>query len=112
MVAGTARAPWEGECRRCLCEVTGTAEARIEEIFVTEPEEGETYPILGDHIDLEPLAREAIVLALPLAPLCRADCAGLCSTCGADLNGGPCGCPPADTDPRWAALDALRHVDS
>jgi len=83
----------------------------VEELFVSDPEEWETYPIHGDHIDLEPMAREAVVLGLPLAPLCRPDCKGLCPSCGADLNQGPCGCPPAAADPRWAALDALRPLD-
>ena len=109
VVTGTARARWAGECRRCLQPVDGELTADVDELFVNDYEEGETYPIGGDHIDLEPLAREALVLALPLAPLCRPDCAGLCPTCGADLNRGPCDCPPADTDPRWAALDALRR---
>jgi len=109
VVAGTVRAPWVGECRRCLGPVSGALEARVDEIFVREPEEGETYPILGDHIDLEPMTREALVLALPLVPLCRPDCAGLCPRCGADLNAGPCGCPPPGGDPRWAALDVLRR---
>ena len=59
-------------------------------------------------VDADALAREVLVLGLPLAPLCRPDCAGLCQTCGADLNLGDCGCPPVDADPRWAALDALR----
>jgi uncharacterized protein len=109
VVTGTVTAPWVGECRRCLGPVAATLRASVEEIFVREPEEGEAYPILGDHIDLEPLAREAVVLALPLAPLCRPDCAGLCPSCGADLNAGPCTCPPAGADSRWAALDALRQ---
>ena len=109
IVAGTITAPWVGECRRCLGRIDGTVEATVEELYVREPEEGEAYPIEGDHIDLEPLARESVVLALPLAPLCRPDCAGLCPTCGADRNAGPCGCPDRDGDPRWAALDALRE---
>jgi uncharacterized protein len=109
VVAGTARAHWLGECRRCLRQVEGELDTEVEELFVNDSEDGETYPIGGDHIDLEPLAREALVLALPMAPLCRPDCAGLCPTCGADLNRGPCACPPAATDPRWAALDALRR---
>jgi uncharacterized protein len=109
VVSGTAGAHWVGDCRRCLAAVGGTVAAHVEELFVGDPEEGETYPILGDHIDLEPLARETVVLALPLAPLCRPDCSGLCPSCGADLNAGACACPPADADPRWAALDALRR---
>ena len=59
-----------------------------------------------------PFTRDAVLLELPLAPLCRPDCAGLCPTCGADLNEGPCACPPAEGDPRWAALDALRSSGS
>jgi len=118
VVAGTVRAPFVGECRRCLDEVRGMIEATVEEIFVREPEEGEAYPILGDHIDLEPLAREALVLALPLAPLCRGDCAGLCPSCGADRNARAegegaqapgCSCDQVSDDPRWSALDALRE---
>ncbi len=111
VVAGTARAPWRGECRRCLRPIEGEVDTTVEELFMTEPEEGEAYPIAGDHIDLEPMAREAVVLGLPLAPLCRPDCKGLCPVCGADLNQGPCGCPEPEADPRWAALDALRHLD-
>jgi uncharacterized protein len=48
------------------------------------------------------------VLELPLAPLCRDDCAGLCAECGADLNAGPCGCRRPGRDPRFDALDVLR----
>jgi uncharacterized protein len=111
VVAGTARAPWRGECRRCLRPVEGEVATTVDELFVADPEDGETYAIAGDHIDLEPMAREAVVLGLPLAPLCRPDCQGLCPTCGADLNRGPCGCPPPGADPRWAALDGLRPLD-
>ncbi|HJV09433.1 MAG TPA: DUF177 domain-containing protein, partial [Acidimicrobiales bacterium] len=69
---------------------------------------GESYRLGHDSVDLEPLVREALVLDLPLAPLCEEDCRGLCPTCGADLNLGDCDCPPAETDSRWAALDVLR----
>ena len=104
---GHVSAGWVGECRRCLGPVSGAIQADVSELFVPEPEEGEAYPILGDHIDLEPLAREAIVLALPLVPLCRPDCKGLCPNCGADLNAGPCACETNNRDARWSALDAL-----
>lgn len=104
---GTVRAPWTGECRRCLGTVLGQLEAQIDhELFVTDPDEL-TYPLTDDEIDLEPLARDAVLLELPLAPLCREDCRGLCATCGANLNEGECGCEPP-LDPRWAALDQLR----
>jgi uncharacterized protein len=70
----------------------------------------ETYPLGADHLDLVPLARDAILLNLPLAPLCREDCVGLCPICGADLADGDCGCEEDSGDPRWAALDALRDL--
>ena len=67
----------------------------------------EAYPLAGDELDLEPLARDAVLLELPLAPLCAEDCRGLCPTCGANRNTEPCACP-RPVDPRWSALDALR----
>ena len=71
-VAGT----WAAECRRCLEEVRGPLEAPMREVFEWEPTEGETWPIRDQRIDLAPAAREAAMLALPLAPLCAEDCAG------------------------------------
>ncbi|HSS11583.1 MAG TPA: DUF177 domain-containing protein [Acidimicrobiales bacterium] len=117
-VAGTVSAPWVGECRRCLGEVVGEVAVQVHELYEphhrsdpTPETEEETYLLTGDTVDLEPLAREAVLLNLPQAPLCRSGCAGLCPSCGADLNVGPCGCPPAGVDPRWVALDALRGRD-
>jgi uncharacterized protein len=108
LVQGEARAPWTGECRRCLAPLSGEVVSQVDAVFVADPEEGQTWPIRGDHVDLEPLAREAIVLELPLTPLCDPGCRGLCPTCGADRNQGECRCAPAALHPRWAALDALR----
>ena len=67
---------WTAECRRCLEEVSGPLEASLHEVFEWEPIEGETWPIDDQRIDLAPAAREAAVLALPLAALCSDDCAG------------------------------------
>jgi uncharacterized protein len=104
---GTVIAPWEGECRRCLVPVHGTVRSEVLEVFEAEPTEGETLLLDGDRIDLEPVAREAILLDLPLAPLCREDCAGLCPTCGANRNEEACDCTPPSSDPRWAGLEGL-----
>ncbi|HUA95994.1 MAG TPA: DUF177 domain-containing protein [Acidimicrobiales bacterium] len=107
---GEVVAVWRGECRRCGGPVGGTVRAQVDERFApgggTDADE-EAYPLAGGEIDLEPLARDAVMLSLPLAPLCRPDCRGLCPTCGANWNVEECRCPPAG-DPRWAALDALR----
>lgn len=110
IVTGTITAPWEGECRRCLDPAVGTVEIPVQEIFHPDPTDGETYPIDGDRIDLEPLVREAVLPNLPLAPLCREDCPGPVPEAfvgeedpdATDEHGEPV------KDPRWAALDALK----
>jgi uncharacterized protein len=114
VVAGEVRARWEGDCRRCLRPVSGEVAVDVRELYrQRHPGEApdsdeETYPLGADTLDLRPLARDAVLLNLPLAPLCGADCAGLCPVCGADRNDGGCACPPPAADPRWAALDVLR----
>jgi uncharacterized protein len=60
-------------------------------------------------LETEPLLLEQVLLNLPMKPLCRPDCAGLCKECGADLNLGPCGCEQKTIDPRWGALAAIRE---
>jgi uncharacterized protein len=107
---GTVKAPWQGPCARCLQMAYGTLEGAVREVFEDPHEEGETYPLQHDEIDLEPLARETVVLELPQAPLCREDCLGLCPDCGVDRNESPCSCE-APLDPRWAVLDELRTTD-
>jgi uncharacterized protein len=110
LATGTVEGAWEGPCRRCLRPVQGSLSVDVQELFESAPREGETYALGHDRVDLEPLARESLILDLPLAPLCRDDCRGLCPTCGADLNQGDCDCPVETVDPRWAALDVLRSV--
>jgi len=73
---GTVSAPWQAECRRCLDPVQAEVEVHVKEIFERDPVEGETYKLGEDQVDLEPMVRDAVLLALPLAPLCRPDCPG------------------------------------
>ncbi len=111
-VSGTVSAPWRGECRRCGGPVSGEVAATVRERYApaggTDGDE-DAYLLAGDELDLEPLARDAVLLDLPLAPLCADECLGLCPQCGANWNAGACGCPPV-SDPRWSALDALRDA--
>lgn len=104
---GVVEAPWVGGCRRCLKPIAGRLRSEVLEVFEAEPTEGETLPLVGDRIDLEPVAREAILLELPIAPLCEEGCLGLCPTCGVDRNEAACDCAPAATDPRWTGLEGL-----
>jgi uncharacterized protein len=106
-VRGHVVTRWEGECRRCLGPATGELDIEVSELYEREPESEEIYPLLNDRLDLEPLVRDAVYLELPLAPLCMADCQGLCPECGADRNTVDCGHAVDQLDPRWAALREL-----
>jgi uncharacterized protein len=71
-------------------------------------QDDEEYHLDGDLLDLEPVLRDAVVLALPMSPLCRDDCPGLCVECGVPLDdAGPGHTHDASPDPRWAALEQL-----
>ena len=106
---GTVTAPWQGQCRRCLGEARGVLSVEVRELFEEDHDPEETYPLSGEQIDLERLARDTVLLELPQVPLCQELCRGLCPSCGADLNTGSCACRTETADPRWAALDALRE---
>jgi uncharacterized protein len=97
------------ECARCLRPIEQHLHVDVRELFVRDPREAEDdgYVVLpDDRLPLETMARDAIVLAFPAAPLCRDDCAGLCAECGADRNVTDCGHRPGTVDPRWSALAA------
>ena len=117
LVSGTVTATMSGECVRCLDPVTAPLVVDLQELYAfpgarpgSEPDEDDdTEPLPemnGDLIDLEPALRDAVVLALPLRPLCRDDCPGLCPQCGARLEDEP-GHTHDAVDPRWAALGGL-----
>lgn len=124
LVTGTATAHVEGECVRCLEPVEDDLEVDFQELYyypesderhrartagaedLDEDSEDETYRLEGDFFDLQPVLRDAVVLALPLQPVCQEDCLGLCSECGARLSDDPAHHHDA-ADPRWAALQGL-----
>lgn len=81
--------------------------AEGEEQELTEEDLGE-LTIHEEALDTTPLLREHIQLQVPMKPLCREDCAGLCPQCGADRNSESCDCKETTTDPRWAALEKLK----
>jgi uncharacterized protein len=111
VASGTVGAPWRGVCRRCAAPTGGELSAFLRERHLeSATADDEAYLLEGDLLDLGPMIRDAIVLELPLAPLCREDCKGLCASCGADLNEEGCGCE-GPGDPRWATLDVLRRPD-
>ncbi|MFZ6004897.1 MAG: YceD family protein [Actinomycetota bacterium] len=113
-IKGSVAAPWVGECRRCLEPVEGVLEVALDEIFESKPTEGETYPLVDDEVDLEPVLRDAVLLSLPLAPLCRQDCPGPAPeqfpAIAADDQDRSEGDASGEhvPDPRWAALEQLK----
>jgi uncharacterized protein len=118
LVTGSAVAPLTGECARCLDPVTSSTEVSFQELYRYLPDPGEDEAddeerfLDGDWLYLEPAFRDAVVLALPLSPLCREDCPGLCVECGVRLaDAGPLHGHGEDTDPRWGPLRQLDVSD-
>ncbi|MFD4140615.1 DUF177 domain-containing protein [Streptomyces sp. NBC_00390] len=128
LVTGTARAAAEGDCVRCLEPLRHEVAADFQELFTypdaddrgrsraatpdkdTVDDEDEDTLFLEDGLfDLEPVLRDAVVLALPMQPVCQEDCAGLCSDCGINLNENP-GHHHDAVDIRWAALQGLAET--
>lgn len=108
VVTATVQAPWIGQCRRCLSDAAGEIETRVREVYEEASDGEDTYALVGTRVDLVPLVRDAVLLGLPPAPLCKEGCRGLCPVCGANRNEVRCSCETSRPDPRWAALDALR----
>jgi uncharacterized protein len=112
LVSGTVSGVAVGECIRCLEEVRLPLETSIAELFsypdnrVAEDEDEDVRLVEEDLINLEPVLRDAVVLALPFQPVCREDCPGLCSECGALLADDP-DHKHDSADPRWAALQGI-----
>ncbi|KWX21493.1 hypothetical protein AFM11_25115 [Mycolicibacterium wolinskyi] len=118
LVTGTVSAPTVGECSRCLTPITGDVEIDLTELFAypdsatdETTESDEVGRIVDDTVDLEQAIVDAVGLALPFAPLCRPDCAGLCSECGIALADAEPGHHHERIDPRWAKLAAMRPAD-
>jgi uncharacterized protein len=118
LVTGTVTAPLTGQCGRCLEPVSDELTVDVCELFayadsVTDEttEQDEVHRVDGEMLDVEPVVRDSVVLALPWTPLCRPDCAGLCPTCGQRLDDLPAGHAHETIDPRWAALAEFAKAD-
>lgn len=118
---GRINAEVEVLCDRCLAAVRLPLEVEFDAAFIPRElvaRKTENVELLsedmglaayeGDAVDLDELAREQLLLALPSRRLCREECKGLCPECGADLNAGQCSCEQGGTDPRWSALADLK----
>ncbi|MBO8141876.1 MAG: DUF177 domain-containing protein [Firmicutes bacterium] len=123
-VRAQASGTFEMACSRCLKPVAAALNASFEERYrrmtpgsQTGPKEtssadDDARPYHGDRIDLSGAVRDHLLLQIPMKPVCRPDCRGLCPHCGADLNEAECGCRPAEGDPRLEVLKELsRRLD-
>ena len=100
----------EGECVRCLIDIELPVEVDFQELFAYSVDDAFDYAVHDDHIDLEPVVRDAVVLSLPFQPVCQDDCLGLCPQCGVRLLDNPGHEHEAPIDPRWAALTGLEGL--
>lgn len=109
LVTGTAQTPLRGECARCLEDVSSDTEVSFQELFLYSAEDAAEDDSLldGELLDLEPAFRDAVVLTLPLSPVCSEDCTGLCSECGIRLADAEPGHKHEVVDARWAKLQGL-----
>ncbi|HEU0240993.1 MAG TPA: YceD family protein [Micromonosporaceae bacterium] len=117
-VSGHVSGGLAGECGRCLRPIQDTVDVEIAELYAyadsttdETTEDDEVGRIQGDLIDLEPVVRDAIVLALPVNPVCGDDCRGLCPDCGVPWDDLPADHRHEQDDPRWAALRKLGLAD-
>ena len=114
-VEGTVRVLRSFVCDRCLGQFSSPQEYSFAEDLARQsdgeaPEDGAVGAV-EDTVDVAPLVRDTILTAQPLQNLCRPDCRGLCSRCGADLNQGDCGCDRRRIDPRLADLQKLLTME-
>ncbi|GAB3718167.1 YceD family protein [Nocardiopsis nanhaiensis] len=121
LVTGTVQGSFAAECSRCLDPVSEGLDAGFQEMYryaadeddasggdEDAEDEDEDYYLEGELLDLEPVVRDAVVLALPLTPLCGPDCPGLCTECGVKLaEAGPDHGHGEHIDPRWEALRGI-----
>jgi uncharacterized protein len=114
LVTGAVTGQLHGECARCLDPITDELSGDFVELFAYRDSatdettgEDEVHRVGGDYVDVKPVVRDVVVLALPWTPLCRPDCAGLCPTCGQRFDDLPGGHTHETIDPRWAALAEL-----
>lgn len=111
LVSGTVAGRMSCSCARCLKDFTQDIDMEVRELF-SHGSSGEEdgYRIEEGEIDLEPCIRDAVMLSIPFAPLCKEECLGLCPRCGGDRNLAECSCGP-EIDERWAVLSSLKLED-
>ena len=108
LISGSVRSHAKGECGRCLEKISEDIDQKFQELFFyesrIEENDDDLFVMDGDFADIESPIRDAVVLAMPINPLCKADCKGLCSECGEKLELLEPGHMHEKIDPRWSGL--------
>ena len=104
LVSGDVSTVATGVCGRCLIDIAESVQVDFQELFAYSSGEAFDFEVHDDHVDLEPLVRDAVVLSLPFQPVCRPDCPGLDPETGERLADLPDREPTETIDPRWSAL--------
>lgn len=119
LITGDIKTELKLQCSRCLVDMTLPVEAKIEEEFrleklgdavrvlPLEEEDAESELVKDNILDIQEVIRQNLLLELPIQPLCRPDCRGLCPTCGENLNLRKCACPPAEPESPFKVLGEL-----
>lgn len=107
LVSGEVTSEYTGVCGRCLIDISAPVEVEFQELFAYPGEEAADFEVQHDHVDVETLVRDAVVLSLPFQPVCRPDCPGLDPATGERLAETSGAAPREALDPRWAALAEL-----
>jgi uncharacterized protein len=110
LASGTVSGAWELACSRCTAGFSSPIDVGFQELFTYEGIEAEEtdYRVEGEAVDLLPMVRDVVLLAMPMNPLHDPGCKGLCPVCGQDLNLVDCGHEPGRKDARWEPLRRLR----
>lgn len=104
LITADVQSRYKGVCGRCLTDIDEAVEVEFQELFGYSGGEANDFEVQDDHVDLETLVRDSIVLSLPFQPVCRPDCPGLDPVTGEKLTQEAA--PEPTIDPRWAALKA------
>jgi uncharacterized protein len=104
LASGDIDTQYAGVCSRCLTDITEGLQVEFQELFAYPGEEEADFEVQDDHVDLETLVREAVVLSLPFQPVCQPDCPGLDPVTGERLADSAGSQQSEPLDPRWAAL--------
>jgi uncharacterized protein len=109
LATGDVYATAVGECSRCLDPLKTAVEVDFQELFAYSGTGEDDFTVSDEHIDLEPVIRDAVVLSLPFQPVCSPDCLGLCAECGVKMAEDPNHSHEQQVDSRWSELLKLKE---